>query len=206
MPANNHASPNGVLPFLQLNSSCGAVSTVKDIPGNKLSKWISSQSEIARNIPTFQDYEVYFSLIEREIRNSWLFTLYLDRQNSRAVAQHLYINPCSNNTFVREVLFKQLQQAAKEELNKAVPFITEEELLSEAGRAFWALSKLLAEENYFSREKKPSFLDASLFAYTHPLLDSTLKWRNHRLENKLRQYDNLVCHRQRLLDAYYPQS
>jgi metaxin len=39
--------------------------------------------------------------------------------------------------------------------------------------------------------------DASVFAYTHLLLDESLNWQNTRLVDSLKKSGNLVQHRQR---------
>ena len=148
-------------------------------------------------------YEAYSSLLDHRIRSAWLFTLYLDNYNFAAVATKLYIDPASSNPFVRRTLAYQLQQAAREELLKYSTYIDEDDLHAEAGNAFHALSALLGQnENFFGRPQ-PGLFDASVFAYTHLLLDNKLGWQNKRLSDALRKNENLVQHRKRLLKQYF---
>jgi metaxin len=148
-------------------------------------------------------YEAYISLIDHRIRNAWLFTVYLDKHNAQSVAKKLYIYPTSSNPLARMGLFHQLQQAAMDELFKAMSYIREDELYFEAEKAFGALSTLLGEDDHFFRNEEPSLFDASVFAYTHLLLDESLNWQNTRLVDSLKKSGNLVQHRQRLLKDYF---
>ena len=148
-------------------------------------------------------YEAFSSLLDHRIRSAWLYTLYLDELNFAAVAQKLYIEPASSNTFVRTTLAYQLQQAAREELVKYSIYIDEDDLYAEAKNAFHALSALLGQdENYFG-QAQPGLFDASVFAYTHLLLDNNLGWRNKRMSDALRKNQNLVQHRNRILRHYF---
>lgn len=115
----------------------------------------------------------------------------------------MYITPCSSNQLVQLALAHQLQQAAKEELQKHARAIDGDEIVLEAKLAFEALSTLLGQEDYFFGTGKPGFFDASVFAYTHLLLDKSLGWKNEHLANQLRKFDNLLSHRERILDGYF---
>ena len=148
-------------------------------------------------------YEAYSSLIDHRIRGAWLFTLYLDERNSEAVAKELYIYPTSSNPLVQMTLFRQLKQAAHDELLRNTSYIKEEELYLEAENAFAALSTLLGDDTYFFGKERPTLLDASVFAYTHLLLDKSLNWQNTRLADSLRESENMVQHREKLLSSYF---
>jgi metaxin len=147
--------------------------------------------------------EVYRSLLEHKIRNAWLFTLYVDDDNFKFVAKKLYIYPSSSNSLVRLTLAHELQLAAKDELLKDGKYIKEDEIYEDAERAFEALSSLLGDDKNFFGNDRPTLFDASVFAYTHLLLDNSFGWRNRRLSEGLRRGRNLVRHRQRLLDEYF---
>lgn len=147
--------------------------------------------------------ESYTSLIDHSIRNAWLFALYLDEANSEAVAERLYIKPASSNNVVRKSLAYQLQQAARNELLKSRACIVRSELYLEAANAFLALSTLLGDDLNFFGVNRPSLFDASVFAYTHLLLDESMGWRNSILADTLKRSENLMRHRQRLLDSYF---
>jgi metaxin len=147
--------------------------------------------------------EVYLSLIDHTLRNAWLYHLYLDAQNFQSVAWPLYIRSTSQNLFVRRAIAYQLRTAAKEELLKTVSIIDSGELYSRAQEAFQALSTLLCENKNFFGSESPGLFDASLFAYTHLLLDSDMGWETTTLVDILAQYPNLVRHRDRLLKQYF---
>jgi metaxin len=200
--ANNHASPTGVLPYLNLATSSPFASFSQPIPSNKILKWVTSQREVADTISGMR-YDVYNSLIDHRIRSAWLFNLYLDERNSEFVAKQLYIYSASSNPLVQMILYHQLKKAARDELLKTVSHIREDELYLEAENAFLALSTLLGEDGHFFGKDKPTLFDASVFAYNHLLLDESLGWQNTRLADSLRNMDNLVQHRQRLLTSYF---
>lgn len=151
-------------------------------------------------------YEAYTSLINQRIRSAWLFTLYLDEQNSETVAKRLYIYPASSNILVQMTLYRQLQQAARDELLKTRSYIRENELYVEAENAFEALSTLLGDHTHFFGYERPTLFDASVFGYTHLLLDGSLNWQNTRLADSLKERQNLVQHRDRLFERYFDRS
>lgn len=148
-------------------------------------------------------YDAYSSLVDHRIRSAWLYALYLDDMNFATVAKRLYINSASSNSLVRATLTYQLQQAARDELVKYSSCIDEEGLYAEAEKAFEALSALLSHDENFFGQEQPGLFDASVFAYTHLLLDSNLGWQNNKLSDALRRNANLVQHRQRILDHYF---
>ena len=148
-------------------------------------------------------YEAYLTLLDFRIRAAWLHSLYLDDRNFESVARPLYIEPCSSNFLVKAVIARQLRQAARDELLKQSSFIDVDDLYVEAGNAFHALATLLGEDLYFFDQEKPTLFDASVFAYTHLLLDDKIGWKNKRLSQLLRKNDNLLQHRQRLLQEYF---
>lgn len=89
------------------------------------------------------------------------------------------------------------------ELLKVSPVVDVEALFREAEKAFEALSELLGDKNYFFSQDTPGLFDASVFAYTHSLLDEGMGWLDTRLQKTLRRYGNLVEHRERLLDRFF---
>jgi metaxin len=199
--ANNHASPTGALPFLNPASSASTTSS-HPIPSYQMLRWVTSHASTMETSEGMR-YEAYTSLVEHRIRNAWLFTLYLDERNSEAVAKKLYIHPASSNSLVQVTLQRQLRQAARDELLKTRSYIREDELYMEAENAFMALSTLLGDDAFFFGNEKPTLFDASLFAYTHLLLNESFSWQNTRLADSLRKMKNLAQHRERLLDRYF---
>ena len=94
--------------------------------------------------------------------------------------------------------------AAEAELLKQANVVDVEALYRESEKAFSALSTLLGEEKYFFGEEKPSLFDASVFAYTNVLLCTDLQWQDRRLVEGLKPCVNLVDHRERILERFYP--
>jgi metaxin len=101
------------------------------------------------------------------------------------------------------VISRQLQSAAESELCKNSPVIDINDLYSEADKAFEALSIFLGHDEWFFGCDSPTLLDASVFAYTHLLLDERMRWKGQRLVRMVRKRVNLVEHRDRLLVRYF---
>ncbi|CAG7936194.1 unnamed protein product [Penicillium nalgiovense] len=197
--SNNHASPNGSLPFLL--PSLPADSS-NPIPSHKIQKWAIEQVHCEEEQQLNMRFEVYASLLDNRIRSAWLYMLYLDSENFNAVARRLYVNPTTSNSVVRVALGHQLQQAARDELLKTSRYIDAVALEADAGGAFEALSTLLGEDEHFFGRPNPGLFDASVFAYTQLILDDTLGWKRNRLAQLLKEHPNLVQHRDRLLKFF----
>ncbi|KAE8147715.1 hypothetical protein BDV25DRAFT_159753 [Aspergillus avenaceus] len=197
--SNNHASPTGALPFLL---PALPTSNSTPIPSTKLQKWAIEQVHCEEEQQLNLRFDVYASLLDHRIRNAWLYALYLDTENFTSVARRLYVDPSTSNSVVRAALASQLQQAAREELLKSTQYIDVSALEAEAGDAFEALSTLLGDDKYFFGRSKPGLFDASVFAYTHLILDEGMGWKQNRLADYLRKHKNLVQHRERLLKYF----
>jgi metaxin len=78
-----------------------------------------------------------------------------------------------------------------------------DDLYSEAEKAFEALSILLGGDLWFFGGDRPTLFDASVFAYTHLILDEKMGWKEKKLVRALRKRENLVEHRERLLVRYF---
>ena len=130
--------------------------------------------------------------------------MYLSPANS-AVVHRLYIEPCSSNIFVQKTILNQLKKAATLELTKAATSddISEVDIMREAEEAMEALTTLLGQDEWFFTQPKPTLFDVSVFAYTHLILDENMKWQDNKLGERLRERDNLVQHRDRILRMYY---
>jgi metaxin len=78
-------------------------------------------------------------------------------------------------------------------------------LYTEAEEAFTALEMLLGKDEWFFNNKEPTLFDASVFAYTHLLLDNKLGrgWVNTSLRDYVTQKSGLVKHRNRILESYF---
>jgi metaxin len=147
--------------------------------------------------------EAYTALIDHNIRSAWLYYLYLDQDNFRAVAWPMYVESTSSNLAVRWSIGYQLQTAAREELLKTNTIVDGHELYKTAEDAFRALSTLLGEDKFFFGQTTPGLFDASLFAYTQIILDEGVQWRTTTLKTQLQQYDNLVRHRNQLMRGFF---
>ena len=102
------------------------------------------------------------------------------------------------------ILSHQLRNAAQAELLKQAPTIDVEALYRESKKALDALSELLGDDRYFFDEEKPGIFDAAVFAYTNILLDDGMQWEARRMNEDLASFKNLVGHRKRILDEYFP--
>lgn len=200
-PSNNHASPSGSLPFLLPANS------PTPIASSKLESWSTTHSNSKSKSPSSDNQssrqDVYTSLLEHAVRRAWLYLLYLDPDNFDHVAARLYVTPSSSNTFVAMAISYQLRDAATQELLKTTPAVKAQDILDEAVDAFSALSTLLGEDTWYFGNNAPTLFDASVFAYTHLLLDENMGWRHNPLAQKLATFHNLVNHRNRILRDYY---
>lgn len=106
---------------------------------------------------------------------------------------------------MRATIAQQLRSAAAEELSKHTAAIDVESVYNDAENAFAALSTLLDESDYFFGAGEPSLFDASVFAYTHLLLDEGMGWKEDRMTRGLEKYHNLVQHQERILEVYFRQ-
>ncbi len=132
-----------------------------------------------------------------------LRALYLEPRNAH-IRNRLYITPCSSNTLVRTTIAYQLATAARTELLKGLSLTDIKELYLEAENAFAALSTLLGDDQWFFGVDRPSLFDASVFAYTHLLLDREMGWQEgEELVRSVRRRANLVRHRDGVLRMYY---
>jgi metaxin len=133
-----------------------------------------------------------------------LYQLYLAPENAPLVHK-LYVAPCSSHTLVQSAIAQQLRTAAETELVKSATtnIVSAPDLIREAEEAFEALSTLLEEERWFFGGRDPSLFDASVFAYTHLVLDESLGWELNPLKEALERHSNLVEHRERIVDEYF---
>lgn len=74
--------------------------------------------------------------------------------------------------------------------------------MRESGDALSALSELLGKDEWFFGQPQPSMLDASIFAYTHLILDG-LRWCKNELAIQVLRHQNLVDHRDRITVLYF---
>ncbi|KAI9773001.1 MAG: hypothetical protein M1839_002271 [Geoglossum umbratile] len=203
--SNNHSSPTGSLPFLLPPAPRAPLSPEVPLPitSNKLEKWARDRGYRTQAEDQIDSrHDAYLSLLDSQIRNAWLYALYLEPRNSVCVAQRLYVDQASSSTIVSKFLSHQLRTAAEAELAKHSQNIDVDSLYTEAERALEALSVVLGWNEYFFGRATPGLFDASVFAYTHLLLDSNMGWKEDRLVKSVQKWENLVQHRERILDRY----
>ena len=104
---------------------------------------------------------------------------------------------------MRATIAHQLRSAAAEELSKHAATIDVEAMYNDAQNAFAALSTLLDEDDFFFGAGEPSLFDASVFSYTHLLLDEGMGWKEDRMIRGLKIHHNLVQHRERIFEDYF---
>ncbi len=220
--STNHASPSGSLPFLLPSNGASQTSSAAPIPGARLKKWTASQGggskvEEASDVRS----DAYTALLENGIRKAWvcflhgeqktkadmfvkLYQLYINPSNSPLV-HRFYVAPSSSNFFVQTTIAYQLHRAAQHELTKssASDTIHEKDVMQEAASSFEALASLLGDDEWFFGQHTPGLFDASVFAYTHLILDAKMRWQDNKLEGMLMEHGNLVQHRYRMLEMYY---
>lgn len=106
---------------------------------------------------------------------------------------------------MRLTIARELRQAAENELLKFSAIIDAEELYRQAEEAFDALETVLGDDSWFFGASKPGLFDASVFSYTHLLLDENLGkgWIDSRLRNTLLMRKRLANHRNRIIASYF---
>lgn len=134
-----------------------------------------------------------------------LYAVYLS-QNSTTLAEPLYILPTSSNPFVRLTIAQELRRAAENELLKFSTVIDAADIYRQAAEALTALEAALGGDTWFFGAEKPGILDATVFSYTHLLMDDALGkgWVDTRLRDALLSQKNLASHRNRILTSYFP--
>jgi len=134
-----------------------------------------------------------------------LYNIYLS-SNSTTLAEPLYILPTSANPFARLTIARELRHAAENELLKFSAIVDAEELYRQAEEAFEALETALGKDSWFFGASKPGLFDASVFSYTHLLMDDNLGqgWVDTRLRDALLKRKSLTNHRDRIVTSYFP--
>lgn len=105
--------------------------------------------------------------------------------------------------FVRAATAHHLRKAALEELKKTTPNVVVDDILRDGKEALQALSTLLGSDQWFFGAEGPALFDASVFAYTHLLLDEGMGWKDNGLGDAVRGFSNLVHHRDTIIGQYF---
>lgn len=206
MSSNNHASPTGGLPFLIPPSSGPNESKPQaPVPSSKLEQWgLSNGTTKLPDVPNMK-LEAYEALLDHRIRAAWLYTLYLSPANSTLLS-HLYVAPNSASQIVRTTILYQLRHAAETEIVKVsgIPRVSPTAVYHGAREAFEALSAMLGLDPWFFGTPEPGLFDATVFSYTHLILDEGLAWENRKLAEIVQEFPSLVRHRDRILQKCWP--
>ena len=145
------------------------------------------------------------SLVDGPIRRAWvsarlrsrcesvvlnilqLFHMYLT-PNFELFTVPCYINTQSSSPIVRASNTHELRKAAEMELLKYSPKIDRQSLYDEARHAFWALDRYCHNKFYVVNDRKPTLLDAAIFAYACLLWDIDYGcWADNELVDILRK-------------------
>ncbi|EKJ79309.1 hypothetical protein NXS19_003798 [Fusarium pseudograminearum] len=192
VPSNNHASPSGALPFLLPSSSQSS----KPLTGEKIHKY--AREHAAHTFPNISSprLEAYQALLTQNIRQAWLYTLYLLPANA-PLLKSLYL---PSSILLRAPLHQTLHAAATAEILKTThrATISPSQLFSEATNALQALSALLGDDKWFFDAEGPGLFDADVFAYTYLIDGDALAWEDKSLSECLDGLQNLRRHRERL--------
>lgn len=75
IPSNNHASPNGALPFLlPAPGGIPGPDCVLPVPSNKLQQWADEHTDVDQDKDAGMREQVYTSLLDHRIRDAWVWT------------------------------------------------------------------------------------------------------------------------------------
>ncbi|KAK3370266.1 hypothetical protein B0H63DRAFT_486621 [Podospora didyma] len=185
VPSTNHASPTGALPFLlpvrtSPTTTAAAAASSAPIPASRLQRYALDHGSRPPppNAKTLR-LDAYQALLDVPIRNAWLHTLYLEPENS-PLLEKLYVTWASSSGWVQGTIRHQLGRAAEGEILKTSSSLSaagageldEDAVYSAARDALNALASLLAESEtgWFFSATAPTLFDASVFAYTHLML------------------------------------
>ncbi|KAG0635912.1 hypothetical protein HOY80DRAFT_1091075 [Tuber brumale] len=206
VPSNNHASPTGALPFMISQQRSMSESTEEAVvPSNKLAAWIEKHGYSLEEVADMDGAraKAFLALVDTQLRDAWLYSLYLEPNNSQDLARILYCG--SSVSAVSSFLLWQTKAAARQQLLQARPggVLDPRRIYADAGAALEAISTMLGSDTWFSGGRDPGLFDASVFAYTHLIL--TLRW--HSEENALlravMRHDNLLDHEERIRGDFF---
>ncbi|KAK2034708.1 hypothetical protein LX32DRAFT_578803 [Colletotrichum zoysiae] len=219
LPSTNHASPSGALPYLlppaaPLRPVAGASGLESYALDNSPFLLLPREKRPPPPPPPPADrLDAYQALLDTRVRTAWLHALYLAPGNA-ALLSRLYVRPASRNPLVRLALAHQVRSAAEAEVLRSTraAAVDPARVYADARAAFEALAALLDEngggggggEGWFFGCREPTLFDASVFAYTHPLLDGDLGWADRTLPDILAGFPGLARHRERLLERCFP--
>ncbi|KAI0024258.1 hypothetical protein F4780DRAFT_654746 [Xylariomycetidae sp. FL0641] len=204
LPSNNHASPSGALPFLLPPSRPHEAKPQSPVISSKLEHYGLDHGTSKLPAATDTRLEAYEALLDHRIRNAWLYSLYISPSNTALLTQ-LYIAPVSGSQPVRATLLYQMRHAAESQILKSTnrTAVDPTALYKGAKEAFEALQAVLGDGPWFFGGAQPGLFDATVFAYTHLLLDEQMTWGDRRLTEILKEFPSLVQHRDRIYQEHW---
>ncbi|WQF88735.1 Putative thioredoxin-like, metaxin, glutathione S-transferase domain-containing protein [Colletotrichum destructivum] len=213
LPSTNHASPSGALPYLQPPSPLRPVAGAGRLEAYALDNSLLPAEKRPPPPAPSDRLRAYESLLDTRLRTAWLHALYLAPDNAPLLSR-LYLRPASSSPLVRLALAHQVRSAAEAEVLKSTrsALVDPVRIYADARAALEALAALLDENTevgeedgpWFFSSPRPTLFDASVFAYTHLLLDGDFGWLDSTLPQILSGFPGLVRHRERLLERCFP--
>lgn len=181
------------------NKKAAQTSSLAPVTSGKLEQYaLDRRTATISEVPSHK-LEAYQALLEHRIRNAWLYALYLSPSNA-ALLSELYIAPASASPVVRTTLLYQLRHAAESEITKSTgsPAVRPSALYAGVKQAFESLATVLGDGDWFFGTESPSIFDATVFSYTHLILDEALPWEDRTLAEIVKEFPALVAHRDRI--------
>lgn len=145
------------------------------------------------------DADSYISLIENTLYDAWYYNFFMEPENFNVICL-LYVKEAwPVSIFMKWQLYNQIKK--KLSIRQKTGFLNGKEIYVDASHALHALSIKLGQDVWFFGAKSPSFIDATLFAYTHLILSTNLP--DDTLIHEIRKYKNLVEHSKRIYNMYF---
>ncbi|CAG8560496.1 11195_t:CDS:2 [Paraglomus occultum] len=194
-------SPSGKLPFLLTPNTDALI-------GEHIEEFLkqSPEHQPDLNIPTLttdndiSNSKAFVALADTKLRNALLYYYWCEALNFEEVTSKLY--GAKYPKPLNWIILYQMKSAVVKELLTRKPVLDREEIYQEAEDALKAISTLLADHNYFFGRSSPSFLDAVIFSYVHPILSNPTTLVNN-LTTITRRYKNLVEFSDRMKTRYF---
>ncbi|KAG4303624.1 hypothetical protein PCANB_000044 [Pneumocystis canis] len=199
--ASPHASPSGTLPFFV---PAGVASSAYALSSTAFQTWLTQHGIELHpfiNQPSLAaDADSYLSLIENTLYDAWFCACFIERENFQTVTGPCYVNDVWP---IRELIKWQLCRKIKKRLSdrQKTGLLNLNEIYADAAHALDAVAIRLGEDIWFFGAKNPTFIDATLFAYTYLVLSTQLP--GNTLMHALKKHTNLIDHATRLWKYCY---
>ncbi|KTW29409.1 hypothetical protein T552_01361 [Pneumocystis carinii B80] len=200
VPSTPYASSSNKLPFFIPSNS----SIPFDLSSTEFQNWLLLQGikDCSEKEPLLSaDIDSYISLIENTLYDAWYYGFFIEPENFRQVTSLLYIK----DAWPVSIFTKwQLQNQIKKKLSvrQKNGLLNAKEIYADASHALHALSIKLGQDQWFFGTEVPSYIDATLFAYTYLVLSINLP--EDTLSHEVKKYENLVKHAERVSNICFP--